>query len=73
MNISGICTTPTYFKSDGECACGFFIDQELTWIEAVRECQAYGARLPKITSAKENADIFSLNVSKKNVSMKLTK
>jgi hypothetical protein len=67
LNILGICTTPTYFKSDGRCACGFFIEQELTWIEAVRDCQARDARLPKIMSEKDNSDIFSLNVSQKYI------
>ena len=51
-----------YKKSDGTCACGFFLERGLTWQDAVNQCRSFGARLPEIYSAEDNAKIFSLKV-----------
>jgi hypothetical protein len=52
-----------YYKSDGQPACGFFLQKGLDWDEAMKQCNAMGARLPVITSLQENQDIFQLIVS----------
>jgi hypothetical protein len=46
LSFVGQCTTPVYKKSNGQCACGFFLDTGLTWQQARDECHAQGARLP---------------------------
>jgi len=51
-----------YKKSDGTCACGFFLERGLPWQQAVDKCRSFGARLPEIYSAVDNAKIFSLKV-----------
>ena len=61
------CTTEVYYKSDGSCACGFFLESGLTWFESVDQCTALGARLPEIHTPKENADIFKLKVTLKHL------
>jgi len=53
-----------YQKSDGHCACGFFLETGLTFQTAADTCNSLGARLPEINSTKENNDIISLMVSK---------
>ena len=58
-----ICTTEVYYKSDGSCACGFFLASGLTWSQAVDQCAAFGARLPEIQTPEENADIFKIKVT----------
>ncbi len=60
----GECTTPAYIKSNGDCACGFFIPKNLTWREAADECYSHGARLPETYTAEENKDIFDLKVGR---------
>jgi hypothetical protein len=49
---------------DGQCACGFFTDRYVTWMEGVEICRASGARLPEIMSEEENAVIYHFAVSK---------
>ena len=61
-DLEGLCTTETYVKSDGSCACGFFLELNLTWIEAHDRCTALGAHLPEVKSPQENEDIFKLKV-----------
>ena len=51
-----------YKKSDGSCACGFYLEQGLTWREAADRCYAQGARLPEIYSAADNKAILKLRV-----------
>jgi hypothetical protein len=51
-----------YKKSDGTCACAFFLERGLPWQQAVEKCRSFGARLPEIYSAEDNAKIFSLKV-----------
>jgi len=46
MSFVGQCTTPVYKKSNGQCACGFYLGTGLTWQQARDECHAQGARLP---------------------------
>ena len=60
------CTTETYFKSDGSCACGFYLGY-LPWHEAINECLGKGARLPEITSQQENDDIFRVSALQYNM------
>jgi hypothetical protein len=43
-----LCTTDSYTKSDGLCACGFFLEIGLTFQIAADTCHSYGARLPEI-------------------------
>jgi hypothetical protein len=57
-----MCTTATYQKSDGHCACGFYLEVGLTFQTASASCQSYGARVPEINSTKENNDIITLMV-----------
>jgi hypothetical protein len=52
-----------YQKSDGTCACGFFLENGLSWEQAVNQCHALGARLPEIYSAEDNKQIFNLKVN----------
>ena len=63
-NLEGLCTTDTYVKSDGSCACGFYLEQNLTWIEADDRCFSLGAHLPEVKSPHENEDIYKLKVNK---------
>ena len=56
------CTTETFIKSDGMCACGFYLENELSWRQAADMCNDLNARLPEIYSEPENTDIFSLKV-----------
>ncbi len=58
------CTTNVYQKSDGSCACGFYLETDLSWREAADRCYAQGARLPEIYSAAENDAILNLRVIK---------
>jgi hypothetical protein len=58
----GKCTTRTFKKSDGKCACGFFLEKGLSWRQASDQCRTLGARLPEIKSAQENNDILSVKV-----------
>jgi hypothetical protein len=51
-----------YKKSDGTCACAFFLERGLSWPQAAEKCRSFGARLPEIYSAEDNAQIFSLKV-----------
>jgi len=51
-----------YQKSDGSCACGFYLETDLTWREAADRCYAQGARLPEIYSAADNEVILNLRV-----------
>jgi hypothetical protein len=60
--FTGKCTTRTFKKSDGKCACGFFLEKGLSWRQASDQCRTLGARLPEIKSAQENDDIFSVKV-----------
>ena len=57
------CTTEVYKKSDGSCACGFYLDRGLTWREAADACHALGASLPEIFSADDNEAILKLRVT----------
>ena len=52
-----------YVKADGMCACGFYLENELSWRQAADKCYALGARLPEIYSEKENSDILNLKVN----------
>ena len=56
------CTTKVYYKSDGQAACGFFLEKGLSWNTAVKSCSAKAARLPVVTTMQENQDIFQLIV-----------
>ena len=58
----GQCTTYVYNKLDGQCACGFFLSNGLTWLQAKDGCAAQGGILPEIYSPNENANIFNLRV-----------
>ena len=58
-----LCTTKTFQKSDGNCACGFFLETTVTWRQAIDTCAARGARLPEVKSDQENTDLFTLKVS----------
>ena len=58
-----VCTTKTYIKSNGQCACGFYRDAGLTWSEAKDWCATKGGRLPEIFSEKENTDLHNLWVT----------
>ena len=49
-------------KSDGQCACGFYLDDGLTWEQARDQCNAHGGRLPEIYSDAENEAIFEWKV-----------
>ena len=62
-HFEGLCTTETYVKSNGSCACGFFLENGLTWNEALDRCSTLGAHLPEIRSPQENEDIFKLKVN----------
>ena len=62
LNTDG-CTSEVYQKSDGSCACGFFLEVGLTWSQAVDQCKAFGARLPEIHTPAENADIYNIKVN----------
>ena len=57
---SGTCDTKVYQKADGQSACGMFLANDLTWGQANDKCIGLGGRLPVITTAKENADIYNL-------------
>ncbi len=57
------CTTETFAKADGRCACAFYLDRGLTWQQAAEQCYTRGARLPEIYSIEENTSIFNLTVS----------
>ena len=63
MVFSAKCQTPIYFKANGVCACGFFLEFGLSWIKANDRCKALGARLPVVISAQENQDIARVAVS----------
>jgi len=52
-----------YTKSDGKCACSFYIEKRTKWKSAILKCQSYGARLPEIMSAEDNEAILSSMVS----------
>ncbi len=56
------CTTPIYQRSEGNCACGFFLQKGLTWNVANHTCHAEGARLPEVYSAADNDAIQALRV-----------
>ncbi len=56
------CTTDVYKKSDGTCACGFYLEKGLTWTQAKDRCFAQGARLPEIYNADDNDAILKLKV-----------
>jgi hypothetical protein len=58
-----ICNTETYKKTNGMCACGFYLENQLSWREAADKCHDLGARLPEIYSYEENIDIMNLKVS----------
>jgi hypothetical protein len=60
-----LCTTDWYTKSDGLCACGFFLEIGLTFQIAADTCHSYGARLPEIKDLKESNDINAQVVIKK--------
>jgi len=49
------------------CACGFYLENELSWKQAADKCYALGARLPEIYSETENTDILSLKVFINNI------
>jgi hypothetical protein len=49
-------------KSDGKRYCGIILDDGLTWEQANEKCINLGARLPIITTARENEDILNLAV-----------
>jgi hypothetical protein len=57
------CTTATYKKDNGTCACGFYLKRALTWRQAADQCYSFGARLPEIKSSRENQDIYKLMVN----------
>ena len=57
-----ICTTETYVKSNGSCACGTYLELGLTWRQAADQCYALGGRLPEIHSEGENVDIINFVV-----------
>ena len=52
-----------YQKSDGQCACGFFLEDKLSWYGARATCLAKGGRLPEVYSEEDNAAIFDLKVT----------
>ncbi len=54
----GMCTTTTYFKSNGAIACGYDIPAGMNWNQASDECAKNGARLPEIAYVRENNEIF---------------
>ncbi len=49
-------------KSDGSCACGFYLEKGLSWRAAADRCYAQGARLPEIYSAADNDAILKIRV-----------
>ena len=51
------CTTEVYKKSDGTCACGLFLEGNLSWFDGDDRCSALKARLPEIHTEEENADL----------------
>ena len=53
-----MCTTTTYFKSNGAIACGYDIPAGLNWNQAAAACASNGARLPEIADARENNELF---------------
>ena len=53
----------TLIKSNGKKYCGIFLNNGLTWNQADEKCKALGARLPIITTDKENMDILNSAVS----------
>jgi hypothetical protein len=59
---TGQCTTKSYVKADGSCACGFYLERGLTYKQASDKCKSLGASIPEIKNAQENADIFSIKV-----------
>ena len=52
-------------KSNGYCACGFYLYEALTWSQANTACKSKGGRLPEIVSAIENEDVFKFKVNNK--------
>jgi hypothetical protein len=66
-----ICTTAVYKKDNGSCACGFYLQRGLYWRQAADRCYALGARLPEVTSARENEDLYSLMVNSNNLYLPL--
>jgi hypothetical protein len=68
---TGQCTTKTYVKADGSCACGFYLERGLTYKQATDKCKSLGAKIPEIKNAQENADIFSIKVISHNIHIQL--
>jgi hypothetical protein len=62
ISFTAPCNIAKYKKSDGTCVCGFFLERNLTWQQAVDKCHSYGARLPEIYSASDNIQIYNLKV-----------
>ena len=60
--LTAVCTTTTYVKDNGNFACGFYLSGGKTWNEANVECTLKGGRLPEISSAQENKDVFERRV-----------
>ena len=60
--FTGQCTTGTYVKSNGQCACGFFLSGTISWFQAKDQCASQGAQLPEIYSSEDNDNIFQLRV-----------
>ena len=62
-----LCTSDTYKKADGSCACGFFLENGLKYKQATEECKSLGGRLPEIKTDQENKNILNVKVSFLNI------
>ena len=75
---SGYNCDAQYTKSDGSLTCGFFLNGEFTWHQAIEACQNHGAKLPTIMNdadienIKRMKDYFKIIIFKKDKGFNLT-
>ena len=59
---SGYNCDAQYTKSDGSLTCGFYLNGEFTWHQAIEACQNHGAKLPTIMNDADIQNIIRMKV-----------